>query len=76
MSSENESFKAMWNIQIDNHVKIENKLEYNVKTAYAMIFKEFFPSQMQNRIKEHPKYDSIINYPLKKWMQFLSQCTS
>ena len=27
MASENESFKAMWNIQIDNHVKIENKLE-------------------------------------------------
>ena len=30
-----------------------------------MIFKEFCPSHIQNRIKEYPKYDIIINYPLK-----------
>ena len=30
-----------------------------------MIFKELFPSQMQNRIKDHTKYDSIINNLLK-----------
>ena len=30
-----------------------------------MILKEFCPNQMQNRIKEHPKYGCIINYPLK-----------
>ena len=30
-----------------------------------MIFKEFGPIQMKNIIKEHPEYDSIINYPLK-----------
>ena len=54
----------MWNIQIDNNVKIEKKLKDNVKKAYVMIFKEFFPSNMQNRIKDHTKYDSIINNPL------------
>ena len=36
-----------------------------MKKAYAMIFKDFCPHQMQNKIKEHPKYDSIFNYPLK-----------
>ena len=35
------------------------------KKVYAMIFKEFCPRHMQNRIKEHPGYDSIINNPLK-----------
>ena len=30
-----------------------------------MIFKELCPSQTKNRIKERPKYDSIINDPLK-----------
>ena len=55
----------MWNIQIENNVKRGNKLEENVKKAYAMIFKEFCPIQIQNIIKEHPEYDSILNYPLK-----------
>ena len=64
-NSENEPFKAMWDIQIENNVKIENKLEYNVKKAYAMIFKEFCPSPMQNRIKDNPKCDIIINDKLK-----------
>ena len=64
-NSENEPFKAMWDIQIENNVKIENKLEYNVKKAYAMIFKEFCTRQMQNRLKEHPEYDIIINNTLK-----------
>ena len=41
----------MWNIKIDNHVKIENKLECNVKKAYVMIFKEFYPRHMQTIIK-------------------------
>ena len=36
--SEKESFKAMWNIQIDNHVKREKKLEEIVKNVYVMIF--------------------------------------
>ena len=61
---ENDSFISTRNIQINNHVKRENKLEEKVKKAYAMIFKDFFPSQTQNRIKEHPEYDSIINNPL------------
>ena len=52
--SENDSSKSMWNIQIENNVKIENKLEDNVYKAYAVIFKELFPSLTQNRIKEHP----------------------
>ena len=64
-ASENESFKSMCNIQIDNRVERENKLEDNVKKAYEIIFKEFCPSQMQNRIKEHPKYDIILNNTLK-----------
>ena len=42
--SENESFKAMRNIQIENNMKREKKLEENVKKVYAMIFKEFYPS--------------------------------
>ena len=63
-NSENESFKSMWNIQIDNNVKREKKLKDNVKKAYVMIFKEFFPSKTQNRIKDHTKYNSIINNPL------------
>ena len=37
-------------------------MEENAKKAYAMIFKEFCPSHIQNKIKEHPKYGSIINY--------------
>ena len=40
-------------------------MEENVKKAYAMIFKEFYGSNMKNRIKYHPKYDSILNNPLK-----------
>ena len=64
-ASENESFKSMCNIQIDNRVERENKLENNVKKAYEIIFKEFCPSQMQNRIKEHPKHGSILNDTLK-----------
>ena len=55
----------MWNIKIENHVKREKKLEENVKKAYSVIFQEFCPSQMQNRIKEHPTYDSILGNPLK-----------
>ena len=55
----------MRNIKIENHVKIENKLEENVKNVYAMIFKELCPIQTQNRIKDHPKYGSIINDTLK-----------
>ena len=30
-----------------------------------MIYKGFFPSQIKNRIKEHPEYEIILNYPLK-----------
>ena len=50
----------MCNIQIYNHAKRYNKLEENVKKAYAMIFKEFCSSQIKSIIKEHPKYDSIL----------------
>ena len=60
-----DSFKSMWNIQIQNHVKIENKLEDNVKKVYVILFKEFCPSQMKNRIKEHHEYDSVLKNPLK-----------
>ena len=63
--SEKESFKAMWNIQIDNHVKREKKLEEIVKNVYVMIFEQFCPSRIQNRIKEHQKYESILKYTLK-----------
>ena len=63
--SKTESFKTIWNKKIENHVKRENKMEENVKKAYTMIFKEFYPSQIKNIIKDHPKYDSIINDPLK-----------
>ena len=55
----------MCNRKIDNHVKIENKLECNVKKAYAMIFMELCSSNMQNIIEYHPKYYSILNYTLK-----------
>ena len=30
-----------------------------------IIFKELCLSQMKNRIKEHPEYDSVLNNPLK-----------
>ena len=50
----------------NNNVKRSNKLEDNVKQAYAMISKELCPSQMQNRIKDHPWYGSNINGPLNK----------
>ena len=30
-----------------------------------MIFKELCPSIMQDRLEEHPKYDSILDNPLK-----------
>ena len=63
--SQNESFKATWNSKIENPVKLENKLEEYIKKAYAMIFKELCPSIMQDRLEEHPKYDSIIDNPLK-----------
>ena len=63
--SQNESFKATWNAKIENLVKLENKLEEYIKKVYAMIFKEFCPSHMQNRIKYHPKYNSIFNDTLK-----------
>ena len=52
--SESESFKAMWNIKIENNVKRENKLEDNIEKVYAMIFKKFCPSQRQNIMKDHP----------------------
>ena len=55
----------MWNIQIDNHVKREKKLEENINSVYQMIFKDLCPSQTKNRIKDHPKYDSINNNILK-----------
>ena len=35
-----------------------------MKREYAIIFNELSPSQIQNIIKYHPKYDSILNYPL------------
>ena len=46
-------------------MKREKKLEENVKKAYAMIFKEFYGSNVQNRIKYHPKYDRILKNLLK-----------
>ena len=55
----------MWNIQIDNHVKRENKLEEHLKKAYVMIFKELCPHNIQNSIKEHPKHGSFLNNFLK-----------
>ena len=51
--------------KFENPAKIENKLEENVKKVYAMIFNEYCPSEMQNRIKEHPEHDSMNNDPLK-----------
>ena len=48
VGSQNDFFKAVWNIQIQNNVNGENKLEENVKKAYAMIFKQFCPSHMTN----------------------------
>ena len=59
-------------MKIDNHVKRENKLEEKVKNVYAMIFKNLCPRQIQNRIKENPKYGSILNYPLQL-MHVISQ---
>ena len=55
----------MWDIQIENHFKIENKLEEKTKKAYEMIFKEFCWHQMKTRVKDNSKYESIINFPLK-----------
>ena len=46
-------------------MKRENKQGDNVKKEYAMIFMELYPSQVQNKIKYHPKEDSILNDPLK-----------
>ena len=63
--SGNESFKEMWRIKIENHMKRDNKLKEKSKKAYVMIFKEFCPCHTQNIIKENPKYDSIINNNLK-----------
>ena len=53
----------MCNIVIENHVKIENKLEENVKKVYAVVFKEFCPSQMKNIIKEHPNKKLLLTIP-------------
>ena len=63
--SENHSFKVVCNIQIENRVKRENNLEENVKKSYTVIFKKFTPSQVQTRIKDQPKFDSILNFPLR-----------
>ena len=41
----------MCNIQIENHVKRENKMEDNEKKTNVMISKEFYISQVQNIIK-------------------------
>ena len=35
-------------------MKREIKLEENLKKVYAIIFRELCPSQMKNKIKEHP----------------------
>ena len=44
-----DSFKSMWNIQMENNMKRGNKLEEKVKKVYGAIFKEFYPSQMQKK---------------------------
>ena len=43
-----------------------------MKKVYEMIFKEFCTIHMQIRIKEHPKYDGILNSPYKR-MDEISQ---
>ena len=42
---------------------VKNRRE--LKKSYAVIFREYCPSHMQNIIKEHLEYDSILNDPLK-----------
>ena len=60
MESENYSFKEMYNKKL-RIIQKDKELEDNIKYEYAMIFKEFYLSQMKNIIKEHPEYGSIIN---------------
>ena len=40
-------------------------MEENIRKAYAVIFKELFPSHIQNIIEEHPEYESNTNNTLK-----------
>ena len=43
---------------------MRKKLEENMKKAHMIIFKQFCPSHMENRIKEYPEYNRFINDPL------------
>ena len=54
----------MRNIKIEISRR-EKKNGREREMEYAIIFKEFCPHYMKNRIKENPKYDSIIVYTLK-----------
>ena len=55
----------IWIIQIENNARRKNKLEDNVNKSYTVIILEFCPHKMKTTIRGHPKYDSIINNPLK-----------
>jgi hypothetical protein len=65
-SNEQASMDIMYQPELENQPELErylerkDRLEQNLTKAYALIFSTYCNKTMQNRIEEHPDYESMI----------------
>jgi hypothetical protein len=63
---EQKSFKMVFQVEIENHVLRKIQLKDNMHKAYALIVSKHCSKVIQDRITNHPDYDTkIMNIPIK-----------
>jgi hypothetical protein len=50
----------LYQAELERYLDRKDTLEQNLTKAYALIFSTYCNKTMQNRIEEHPKFESII----------------
>jgi hypothetical protein len=50
----------IYQAELERYLDRKDTLEQNLTKAYALIFSNFCNKKMQNRIEEHPDYETLI----------------
>ncbi len=50
----------MYQAELERYLDRKDMLEQNLARAYALIFSTYCNKKMQNRIEEHPNFDTTI----------------
>jgi hypothetical protein len=56
----------LYQAELERYLERKDTLEQNLAKAYALIFSTYCNKTMENRIKEHPKFETTIHdYPIE-----------